>query len=111
LQREAETKIDHHDVKQLFIATPTVSLAPHSRQNFNAELCDTSPLLQRLAIDVKDVASHIHRHQDHHVVVNFHGSQLHGFSIRHLVAYKTGIATRAARDRRVTSCWFTILCE
>jgi hypothetical protein len=65
---------------------------------------------RRLAMDVKDVAGHVHRHQDHHSAADFHGSHLHGLSID-LDRHKTGIPSRAARHRRVAACRGTILRE
>jgi hypothetical protein len=64
----------------------------------------------RLAGDVKDVAGHFHRHQDHLVTADLRGPHFHGLSTGHLVLYETGIATRTARDRRVATRGRT-LCE
>ena len=45
-------------------------------------------------MDVKHVAGHLHRHQDHHVAADFHGSQLDQPDAREGQAGRRGVAER-----------------
>ena len=83
------------DGQQLVQGRGAAKIAPKARRR-RFYIFGAPPLHVRLATDVKDVAGHGHRHQDHHVTVDLHGPQFHGLPTGHLVLYKTGIAIRTA---------------
>jgi len=96
-RRAAAKLLTNDEARRIAVKAPTTLL--HLRRRRTVRV--------RLAGDVKDVAGHFHRHQDHLVTADLRGPHFHGLPTGHLVLYETGIgggiASRAARHWWVTT--------